>query len=120
MARRDPDVADLLPLGAPTFHILMALAEGDRHGYAVMRDVEVRTDGAVRLGAGTLYRTFQRLLEQGLIVEVEERPAPDMDDERRRYYRLTKFGREVASAETGRLSSLVRLARARGLAPGRA
>jgi DNA-binding PadR family transcriptional regulator len=122
MARRDPDVdvETLLPLPTATFHILMALADDDRHGYAVMQDVEARTRGAVRLSAGTLYRTFQRLLEQGLIVEVDERPAPDMDDERRRYYRLTRFGREVAEAETARLSGLVKLARARGLNPGRA
>lgn len=120
MPARDPDVEDLLPLPTATFHILMALADDDRHGYAVMQDVAERTRGAVTLSAGTLYRTFQRLLEQGLIVEVDERPAPDLDDERRRYYRMTKFGREVAEAETVRLSGLVRLARARGFAPGRA
>ncbi|MEZ5317037.1 MAG: PadR family transcriptional regulator [Vicinamibacterales bacterium] len=113
------DVDDLLPLPTATFHILMALADGERHGYAIIRDVADRTGGRVRLSAGTLYRTIQRLLEQGLIVEVAERPAPELDDERRRYYRLLPFGREVAEAETLRLSQLVRLARARGLAPGR-
>ena len=120
MPRPDPDLADLLPLPTATFHILIALADEDRHGYAVIQDVESRTSGAVRLSAGTLYRTFQRLLEQGLIVEVDERPAPEMDDERRRYYRLTPFGRHAAEAETRRLSTLVRLARARGLSPRRA
>jgi DNA-binding PadR family transcriptional regulator len=103
-----------------TFHILMALADDDRHGYAIIQDVEARTRGAVRLSAGTLYRTLQRLLEQGLIVEIDERPEPEMDDERRRYYRLTRAGREAAESETTRLSALVRLARARGLSTGRA
>lgn len=103
-----------------TFHILMALAEGDRHGYAIIQDVEARTRGAVRLSAGTLYRTLQRLLEQGLVVEADERPAPEIDDERRRYYRLTPLGRDAADAETARLSALVKLARARGFSAGRA
>lgn len=120
MPARDPDAADLLPLPAATFHILMALADDDRHGYAVIQDVARRTGGAVKLSAGTLYRTIQRLLDQGLIVEIDDRPAPDMDDERRRYYRLTAFGRDVAEAETARLSGLVKLARACGLVPGRA
>ena len=114
----DPaDVAAILPLQPPTFHILMALAEGDRHGYAIIQDVEARTDGALRLSAGTLYRAIQRMLEQGLIVESNRRPARARDDERRRYYRLTPFGTAVARAEVRRLTELVRLARARGLTP---
>ena len=109
------EVDELLPLPAATFHILLALADDDRHGYAIIQDIASRTDGAVRLGAGTLYRTIQRLLEDGLIVESGERPSPEDDDERRRYYRLTAFGRAVARAEAGRLESLVKLARAGGL-----
>jgi DNA-binding PadR family transcriptional regulator len=110
----------LLPLPPITFHILMALADEDRHGYAIIQDVAARTDGAVTLGAGTLYRSMQRMLEQGLIVEVRERPAPELDDERRRYYRLTPFGLAVARAEAARLTKMVRLARASGFVPGRA
>jgi DNA-binding PadR family transcriptional regulator len=98
----------------------MALAEEDRHGYAIIRDVADSTDGAVRLSAGTLYRSLQRMLEQGLIEETGERPAPDEDDERRRYYRITGFGRAVARAEAQRLSDLVRLARASGFVTKRA
>ena len=113
-------VEALLPLPAATLHILMALAEGEKHGYAVIQDVEERTRGALRLSAGTVYRSIQRMLEQGLIVETSERPAPELDDERRRYYAITAFGEAVARAEAGRLAELVRLARARGLAPGRA
>jgi DNA-binding PadR family transcriptional regulator len=110
----------LLPLPVAAFHILMALAEDDRHGYGIIQDVAARTDGALLLSAGTLYRSIQRMLEQGLIVETHERPAPDQDDERRRYYRITRFGTTVARAEAQRLSDLVRLARASGLVPRRA
>ena len=111
------DVDALLPLPTVTFHILMALADGDRHGYAIIQDVEARTDRELRLGAGTLYRSIHRMLEQGLIVESSRRPARAQDDERRRYYRLTPFGTAVARAETRRLAHLLRLARARGLTP---
>jgi DNA-binding PadR family transcriptional regulator len=114
------EVDDLLPLPPVTFHILVALAEEDRHGYAIMQDVAQRTDGALKLGAGTLYRSVQRMLEQGLISEVSSRPAPEMDDERRRYYRITPFGRTVARAEARRLAQMLKLARASGLAPGKA
>lgn len=110
----------LLPLPAATFHILLALADGDRHGYAIIQDVAARTDGAIRMSAGTLYRSIQRMLEQGLLVETRERPAPDEDDERRRYYRITAFGAAVTHAEVRRLAQLLRLARAAGFAPGRA
>jgi DNA-binding PadR family transcriptional regulator len=114
------DIDALLPLSAATFHILLALADQDRHGYAVIQDVAARTDGELRLSAGTLYRSIQRMLEQGLIVETRDRPDPEEDDERRRYYRITPLGAAVARAEARRLADLVRMARARGLAPGRA
>ena len=114
------DADALLPLPPVTFHILVALAEEDRHGYAIMQEVAARTGGAIRLGAGTLYRSVQRMLEQGLIAEVNARPAPELDDERRRYYRITPFGRTVAKAEARRLAQMLKLARASGLAPGKA
>lgn len=98
----------------------MALAGEDRHGYAIIQDVAARTSGELKLSAGTLYRSIQRMLEQGLIVETRERPAPEEDDERRRYYRITTLGEEVARAEARRLLQLVKLARASGFAPGRA
>jgi DNA-binding PadR family transcriptional regulator len=109
-----------LPLPLATFHILLALADDDRHGYAILQDVALRTGGELKLGAATLYRSIARLLEDGLIVELRQRPAADRDDERRRYYRITPFGRDVARAETRRLAELVRLAKASGLAPARA
>ena len=107
----------LLPLPPATFHILVALVDQERHGYAIIQDVEARTGGALRLSAGTLYRSIARMAEQGLIREVARRPAAVFDDERRRYYRITPFGTEVARAEMRRLTELVRLARARGLTP---
>ena len=109
-----------LPLPLATFHILLALADDDRHGYAILQEVARRTGGELKLSAGTLYRSIQRMQEDGLIVEQRERPAPEDDDERRRYYRITPFGNAVARAEAARLSGLVRMARAVGLAPGRA
>jgi len=114
------DSLSLLPLPPVTFHILLALADQDRHGYAIIQDVAVRTGGELKLSAGTLYRSIQRMLEQGLVVETRDRPAPEDDDERRRYYRITKFGAEVARAEARRLSQLVKFARESGFAPGRA
>jgi DNA-binding PadR family transcriptional regulator len=111
---------DLLPLPPATFHILMAVADEDRHGYAIIQDVAARTGGELKLSAGTLYRSVQRMLEQGLLVETQERPAPELDDERRRYYRITPFGVAAARAEVTRLNQLVKLARACGFAPGRA
>jgi len=116
----DPDqpaAASLLPLPPATFHILLAVADQDRHGYAIIQEVAARTDGEMKLSAGTLYRSIQKMVELDLIEETAERPAPDLDDERRRYYRITTFGREVARAEAERLQSLVRLARTCGLAP---
>jgi DNA-binding PadR family transcriptional regulator len=114
------EIEALLPLPLATFHILLALADDDRHGYAILQEVERRTGGELKLSAGTLYRSIQRMLEDGLIVELRERPAPEQDDERRRYYRITPLGSAVARAEAARLSALVRMARAVGLAPGRA
>lgn len=113
-------IAGMLPLLPATFHILVALADEDRHGYAIIQDVAARTDGSIRLSPGTLYRSIQRMLEDGLIVETDERPSPEDDDERRRYYRLTTLGAAVAKAEAARLMDLVRMARARGLAPRKA
>ena len=104
-----------LPLPLVTFHVLVALAGEEMHGYAIMQDVAARTDGAVQLGAGTLYRSIHRMLEQGLVVESSERPDPQLDDERRRYYRITPLGSAVARAEAARLAGLIELARAKGL-----
>jgi DNA-binding PadR family transcriptional regulator len=110
----------LLPLPPATFHILVALADEDRHGYAIMQEVTARTAGELKLSAGTLYRSIQRMLEQGLIAELSVRPAPELDDERRRYYRITPFGRTAARAEARRLAQMLKLARASGFAPGKA
>jgi DNA-binding PadR family transcriptional regulator len=119
MAHPDLDVDALLPLPTATFHILLALAKEDRHGYAVIQDVEQRTNGELRLSAGTLYRSIQRMLEQGLLRETRDRPSPELDDERRRYYRITPFGEAVARAEARRMADLVRMARAQGFAFGK-
>jgi DNA-binding PadR family transcriptional regulator len=107
-----------LPLPPAVFQILVALADQDRHGYAIMQDVASRTDGRMKLSPGTLYGSIKRMLEDGLIIEIDERPDPD-DDERRRYYRITPFGRDVAQAEADRLTTLLRQARAVGLTPRR-
>jgi DNA-binding PadR family transcriptional regulator len=108
----------LLPLPTAVFHILIALADRDRHGYSIMQDAAARTGGAVQLSAGTLYSSIRRMLEQGLIEELTKSPDPSSTDERRRYYRLTRFGRRVATAEVARLNALVQQARATGLVPG--
>jgi DNA-binding PadR family transcriptional regulator len=107
----------LLPLQAASFHMLLSLADEDRHGYAIIQDIARRTNGDIRLSAGTLYRSIQRMQEQGLIVETKTRPAPEEDDERRRYYRITPLGKTVARAEVRRLQSLVKMARACGVVP---
>jgi len=109
---------DLLPLPAAVFHILIALADRDRHGYSIMQDVTARTGGKVQLSAGTLYSSIRRMLEQGLIEELSDSPDPSSTDERRRYYRLSRFGRKVAAAEVARLNALVQQARATGLVRG--
>ncbi len=115
---REPSPEFLLPLPAAVFHILIALADRDRHGYSIMQDVAARTGGNVRLSAGTLYSSIRRMLEQGLIEELADSPDPSSTDERRRYYRLTRFGRRAAAAEVARLNALVEQARATGLVPG--
>jgi DNA-binding PadR family transcriptional regulator len=111
--RDEPNEVDaLLPLQHAEFHILLALSGGDCHGYGIIQDVEARTNGALRLSPGTLYRTIQRLLEQGLIEEPRTRARPvGKSDPRRRYYRITPLGTAVARAETHRLTELVRLAK---------
>ena len=101
------------------FHILLALADKERHGYEIMREVDERTEGKMRLGPGTLYGSIKRMLNDGLIEELDERPDPELDDERRRYYRLSDFGRRVAIAEAERLDKLVKSARAKKLLSAR-
>lgn len=113
----DPD--SFLPLPTPVFHILVAVADRERHGYAIMQDVAARTGGKLRMSPGTLYGSIKRMLEDGLIEELDERPDLENDDTRRRYYRITAFGRKVAIAESARLSRLLSQARASGLAPKR-
>jgi DNA-binding PadR family transcriptional regulator len=110
------EVGALLPLPPATFHILLAVADESRHGYAISQDIAARTNGAIKMSFGTLYRSIQRMLEQGLLEEVRERPAAGRDDERRRYYRVTRFGGVVARAEVRRLADMVRLAGATSFA----
>ena len=113
MPGREPE--ELLPLTPAVFHIMLALADAERHGYAIIKEVESLTDGRMRLGPGTLYGSIKRMLEEGLIEESDERPDPSLDDERRRYYRLTEFGRRVAAAEAGRFQRVVAAARGKKL-----
>ena len=108
---------EFLPLTPAMFHILLALADKERHGYHIMREVDERTNGNVKLGPGTLYGSIKRMVADGLIEELDERPDPELDDERRRYYRLTDFGFRVATAEAQRLEQMVRSARAKKLLP---
>lgn len=114
------DPEKLLPLTPAVFHILLALADGERHGYAIMREVAESTGGQLQMGPGTLYGTLKRLLASKLVEESDERPDPALDDERRRYYRLTALGRRVAAAEAERLNQLVRLAQAKQVLGGSA
>ncbi len=114
------DIEKLLPLTPAVFHILLALADEERHGYGIMQEVLAATDGNLRLGPGTLYGSIKRMLAAGLIAESDERPAPELDDERRRYYRLTDLGRRVAQAEAARLAQAVRVARVKQLLEGEA
>jgi DNA-binding PadR family transcriptional regulator len=103
------------PLTPAMFHVLLALAGDDLHGYAILKDVELRTGGEVKLSTGTLYGIIKRLLNDGLIIERRERPSAAIDDERRRYYHLTAKGREIAATEAERLEKVVALARSRRL-----
>ena len=108
---------ELLPLTPPVFHLLVALSDGERHGYALMRQVAADTDGTLTLGPGTLYGCLQRMLDAGLIAESEQRADPQLDDERRRYYRISDLGTRVVTAEAKRLAAAVATARARRLLP---
>jgi DNA-binding PadR family transcriptional regulator len=112
------DPNSFLPLPPAMFHILLTLAEGEQHGYGIMQAVAKRTDGQFKLGPGSLYGSIKKMLESGWIEELETRPDPALDDERRRYYRLTTPGERVLRAEANRLASLVHIARERGLVGG--
>jgi DNA-binding PadR family transcriptional regulator len=117
MSAKDRDPASFLPLTPATLHTLLALADGDKHGYAILKEVTRRTDGKVRLGPGTLYTLIRRGVADGLIAESDHRPDAALDDERRRYYRLTPRGRRVAVAEIERLEAIVDLAHQKKLRP---
>ena len=111
MVKRSFDPDPYLPLTPPMFQVLVALADGEKHGYAIIKEVQRRTDGKVRLSAGTLYALIKRFVQDGLIVESDERPDPSLDDERRRYYRLSDDGRAVAIAEARRMEEVIEQAR---------
>jgi DNA-binding PadR family transcriptional regulator len=113
--RRDP--GSLLPLTPGMFQVLIALADGEKHGYAIIKEVTRRTEGEVSLSAGTLYAIIRRFVQEGVVAESAERPDPALDDERRRYYRLTEFGRDVAQAEAARMETVLGMARAKKLIP---
>lgn len=117
MKQRAEGPESLLPLPTAAFSILLALIEGERHGYGIMQETARSSEGGIRLGPGTLYRSIRRLLTDGLIEESDERPVPELDDERRHYYRLTPFGLRVARAEAQRLEVLVQTARSKHLLP---
>ena len=118
-SKRSPDPApgDFIPLSPAIHHILLALADEERHGYGIMLEVARLTDGVTRMGPGTLYGTIKRLLQSGLIEEAATRPDPELDDERRRYYRITPLGSKVLQAETSRISLLLTAARAKKVRP---
>jgi DNA-binding PadR family transcriptional regulator len=117
MTRKEREPEAFLPLTPAVFHILLALADRERHGYGIMQDIAARTGGAMRMGPGTLYGSIKRMLADGLIEESGQRPDPELDDERRRYYRLTELGRRVLGAEALRLDQLLRIARAKHVLP---
>ena len=118
MAPRDPDA--LLPLKPVVFQVLLSLIDGEQHGYAIVQDIAERSSARMEIEPGNLYRTLRYMLDEGLIEESDRRPAPGLDDERRRYYRVTRFGQRVAAAEAARLVELVADARARNLLKSRA
>jgi DNA-binding PadR family transcriptional regulator len=118
MTSRTERPAQIPPLSGVAMHILLAIGPEERHGYAIMHEVRRITDGAVKLGPGAIYTTIKRLLADGLIEESDERPDPDLDDQRRRYYRLTALGRAVAASEVRRLEALVTSARPWALTQG--
>ena len=113
------DTEDFLPLTPAVFHVLLSLADGERHGYAIMQEVVASTGGRIKMGPGTLYGTIKRLLQSGLIEECESRTDPKLDDERRRYYRLTGLGQSVVKAEAVRYKEMTDLARGKKLIGGR-
>lgn len=115
MARTSPNPESFLPLTPAVFHLLLSLVDGEKHGYAIMQAVAESTDGHVKMGPGTLYGTIKRLLAVGLIEESDERPDPELDDERRRYYRITGLGQTVLGLESRRYQRLVKLAQNHGL-----
>ena len=115
MAKPKTDPESKLPLTPAVFHVLLALASGERHGYAIMQEVAESTEGQIKMGPGTLYGTIKRLLEARLIEESDERPDPKLDDERRRYYRLTGVGEQVVKAEARRYADIVAIAREKKL-----
>ncbi len=115
-AKNNPQA--MLPLTPAVFHILLALADGERHGYSIMQEIAAHTGGKMRIGPTTLYRSIKHMLLDGLIVEADERPDPALDDERRRYYKLTGFGQQVALAETRRLKQALSVARSKPLLAG--
>jgi DNA-binding PadR family transcriptional regulator len=117
MTKEQPNPESLLPLRPSVFHVLLALSDGDLHGYGIMQEVAEHTEGQIRLGPGTLYGAIKRLLAGRLIVETDERPDPELDDERRRYYRLTDFGQQVVRAEAQRISRMVAVAQRKRLIP---
>ncbi len=121
MAKRKPDPHDIdsyLPLPASAMHIIVALAAGEKHGYAIMRDIDDLSGGSVSMGPGTLYGSIKRMIDQGLVQETDERPDSTLDDERRRYYRLTALGQRVGAAEQARLTALLSAAQVRRLGLG--
>lgn len=118
MVHSTPEPEALLPLTPAVFHILLALADGEKHGYGIMKEAEFNTDGQMKMGPGTLYGSIKRMLAADLIAESDERPDPEMDDERRRYYRLTEFGQRALKAETARLAHLVAVAQTKRLLGG--
>jgi DNA-binding PadR family transcriptional regulator len=118
MATKSMNPEELLPLTPAVFHVLLVLADGERHGYAIMREVAEGTDGRIKMGPGTLYGTIKRLLEAGWLEESDERPDPALDDERRRYYRLTGVGQRIVRAEARRYAAVAALARGKKLLGG--
>ncbi|MCH7662373.1 MAG: helix-turn-helix transcriptional regulator [Chloroflexi bacterium] len=115
MSNETQNPNELLPLTPAVFNILLALADDEKHGYGIMLEVEANTEGQMQMGPGTLYGSIKRMLKSGLIVESDERPDPEMDDQRRRYYRMTGLGRKVLGAEAERLASQVKVAQAKNL-----
>ncbi|MEJ2264034.1 MAG: PadR family transcriptional regulator [Anaerolineales bacterium] len=115
MNKAESQIGELLPLTPAVFHILLVLADGERHGYAIMQEVAEITNGQMQMGPGTLYGSIKRMLRAGLIEEADERPDPALDDSRRRYYQLTDLGRKVLAAEAERLARLVEEARRKDL-----